>query len=618
MVSSCPSLTQLLPPIPPITTTAHDQKITTFPRLFPRVDAVYNSLATASNLDNESKRLTERIHLDFVRAGAKFDAAKQKLNAEIVQKLASLETQFTQNVLKDEEVTIGPLTERDMAGCPSDLIQAAREAASSLGHKEGYIITLSRSLVEPFLTFADRRDLRESAWTKWTKRGELDPSRDNRAIAKQILLLRSQQAELHGYATYADYQTADTMAKTPIAVMGLLLNVWAKAKVSADVERQALESFVASLDPSSNPLQGSSLQPWDWRYYGEKVRSSKYDFDESLLKPYLSLKAVTSAVFDVAGRLFGLKFVETDVKAYHPDVKVYEVREVGPDGVDNLRAIFLHDNFMRAGKRSGAWMSELRAALPSEGIVPIILNNNNFAKGPSNGEASLLSYDDARTLFHEFGHGLHGMLSEAKFHRLAGTNVLRDFVELPSQLMEHWIGEREVLKQHALHIETKEPIPDELLDRLKAARNYGQGFATIEYTSSALVDQALHALPRAALESLDLAKFEEEELERLKMPQGIIMRHRPAHFQHLFSSSSYASAYYVYLWAEVLDADGFDAFKKDAHDIFDQATAQRLRKFIYSSGNTLEPGAAYRAFRGRDPVVEPMLEKKGLVAAASV
>jgi peptidyl-dipeptidase Dcp len=591
---------------------AHENKVSNYPGLFPRVDAVHSSLK-ASDLDDEAKRLTERIHLDFVRAGARFDEAKQKQNAKIVQKLASLETEFAQNVLKDEEVTIGPLTEQDMVGCPDDLKQAAREAAASLGHKEGYIISLSRSLVEPFLTFADRRDLREAAWLKWTKRGELDPSRDNRKIAKEILLLRSKQAELHGYKTFADYQTADMMAKSPDKVLDLLNNVWEKAKASANAEREALEAFVAAID--SNPLQGSRILPWDWRYYAEKVRSAKYDFDEALLKPYFSLKAVTNAAFDCAGKLFGLMFVEKpEVSAYHPDVKVYEVREEGPDGEDKLRAIFLHDNFMRQGKRSGAWMSELRGALPCEGIVPVIINNNNFAKGPDNGQGSLLSYDDARTLFHEFGHGLHGMLSEAKFHRLAGTNVLRDFVELPSQLMEHWVSEPQVLKQHALHIETQAPIPDELLDRLKAARNYGQGFATIEYTSSALVDQALHALPRTELEALDLAVFEREELARLQMPQGIIMRHRPAHFQHLFASSSYASAYYVYLWAEVLDADGFDAFKVDKKDIFDPETAKRLRRFIYSSGNTLEPGAAYRAFRGRDPVVEPMLAKKGLLA----
>ncbi|GAX80240.1 hypothetical protein CEUSTIGMA_g7678.t1 [Chlamydomonas eustigma] len=619
---------------------AHSNKIYTYPGLFPRLEAVYNSRAH-SDLNPEQVRLVERLHLDFVRAGAKFDAAAQCRYSEIMEKLAELETVFTQNVLADEAAYTIVLKAEELAGCPSDLVAAARQAAVERNQgTEDYVITLSRSLVEPFLTFADRRDLRERAWRAWTKRGELDPSRDNRAIAKKILLLRAEQARMHGFNTFAAYQTDDTMARSPGRVMELLENVWGRAKDAAERERQAMEEFLASLPLTTGEgkvaAEKVDIQPWDWRYYAEKVRQAKYDFDEAALKPYLSLEAVTKAVFDVAGKLFGLKFVKRgDVTAYHPDVVVYEVRESSSGlntngahangsahangqpseisrGSDRLVAIFLHDNFSRPNKRSGAWMSELRSALPCEGIVPIILNNNNFARGTG---PTLLSFDDAKTLFHEFGHGCHGMLSNSKYNRLAGTNVLRDFVELPSQLMEHWLDQPEVMKKHARHFETGEVIPDALLSKLKAARSFNQGFGTIEYTASALVDQALHQLPADKVEALDINKFEEQELSRLGMPQGIVMRHRPAHFQHLFSSSSYAAAYYVYLWAEVLDADGFEAFL-EAGSCFDPATAARAKEFIYSSGNSLEPGAAFKAFRGQDPIIEPMLKKKGMFRQA--
>jgi len=587
----------------------HESKIYTFPGLFARVDELHSRRHEHAAWTAEQVRLVERLHLDFVRAGAKFDAASQARYAEIMGRLAELQTTFSQNVLGDETAFTLVLTEADLAGCPPDLVAAAAQAAHERGKPAGdHVITLSRSLVEPFLTFASRRDLREQAWRAWTRRGELDPARDNHPIMKEILELRAEQAQMHGYASFADYQTADTMAQRPARVMELLENVWGKAKVSATAEREALEEFVAA----QGGEERIDIQPWDWRYYAEKVRQSRYNFDEAELKPYLSLEAMTAAVFDVAGQLFGLRFVERpDVAGYHPDVKVYEVREtVG--GEDTLRAVFLHDNYSRQNKQSGAWMSELRSACPALGSVPVILNNNNFAKG-SEGNPTLLSFDDARTLFHEFGHGCHGMLSATAYLRLAGTNVLRDFVELPSQLMEHWLSQPEVLKKHARHYKTGEPVPDELLDRLKAAENFNQGFGTVEYTISALLDQSLHQLPAAELADLDIVAFEEAELARLGMPQGITMRHRPAHFQHLFSTSAYASAYYVYQWAEVLDADGFEAFL-EAGSCFDRAVAQRARQYIYSSGNSLEPGEAYRMFRGRDPTVEPMLKKKGLLA----
>uniref|UniRef100_A0A7R9VQR7 oligopeptidase A n=1 Tax=Chlamydomonas euryale TaxID=1486919 RepID=A0A7R9VQR7_9CHLO len=592
---------------------AHDTMVYTLPGLFKRLDTLYSQRDTAG-LDAEQLRLLERLHLDFVRAGARFEPQQQARYGQIMERLAELTTKFTQNILADESEFTLPLSEADMSGCPPELVAAAKQAAHERGRPEGEcVVTLSRSLVEPFLTFSDRRDLREKAWRAWTQRGELDAKRDNHPIMREILQLRAEQAALHGYQSFAEYQTADTMAQRPARVMELLEEVWGKAKVSANAEREALAEFVASQESAAADAC-PDIQPWDWRYYAEKVRQSRYNFDEGELKPYFSLDAMTAAIFDVANRLFGLSFVhKEDVQAYHPDVKVYEVRET-VDGEERLVAVFLHDNFSRANKKSGAWMSELRSACPDIGRVPIILNNNNFAKA-SAGEPTLLSFDDARTLFHEFGHGLHGMLSRTRYLRLAGTNVLRDFVELPSQLMEHWMEQPEVLRAHARHYKTGEAVPDALLDRLKAARAFNQGFATVEYTSSALMDQSLHQLPADALKDLDLNEFEKTEMARLGMPQGMVMRHRPAHFQHLFSTSMYASAYYVYLWAEVLDADGFEAFM-EAGSCFDADTAARVRRCIYASGNSMEPGEAYRMFRGRDPVIEPMLKKKGMLAVA--
>jgi peptidyl-dipeptidase Dcp len=402
------------------------------------------------------------------------------------------------------------------------------------------------------------------------------------------------------------------MAKTPEAVMELLEKVWVRAKESANRERKALEEYVRSSE-GLKESDAVDIQPWDWRYYAEKVRQSKYNFDEAALKPYLSLDNVTNAVMTVSNKLFGLRYIKRpDIVSYHPDVDTYEVRETLADGTDKLVAIFIHDNFARQYKSSGAWMSEYRgqtknlAAGEDEiNMVPIISNNNNFAKG----SPTLLSFDDATTLFHEMGHGHHGMLSDATYSRLAGTNVLTDFVELPSQLMEHWLKEPEVLKQFAKHHETAEVVPDELLAKLKAASEFNQGFATIEYTACALLDMAMHQTED--FDSFDLKQFEDAELARLGMPQGIIMRHRPTHFQHLFSGSHYAAGYYVYLWAEVLDADAFAAFKETG-DVFDKQTAANVRKHIYSSGNTVEPGELFRRFRGRDPAIEFMLEKKGL------
>ena len=584
---------------------AHTNAIYMHAALFKRVDALYHQRALPG-LTAEQMRLLERVHLDFVRAGARLSADAQARYGKIMEKLAELTTQFSQNVLADEaSYSLVLKSEDDLAGLPEFVRAGARQAAIERGI-DGFVITISRSLIVPFLTFSDNRALREQTYKAWTGRGEgVNEGAgkfNNTHIIAEIMALRLEQASLHGYANYADYALSDTMAGKQSAVLDLLMKVWKPAKEKAMLECEALQAMALSRD------ENITIAPWDWRYYAEKVRQARYDLDDASVKPYFSLESMVEAAFECANRLFGLKFIlQPKLKAYHPDVKIYEVQNA--DG--SLVGVFLHDNFSRPTKRGGAWMSNYRAQSRIDGnVTPIVANNNNFAKGAA-GKPTLLSFDDARTLFHEFGHGLHGLLSNVHYERLSGTSVLRDFVELPSQLFEHWLSEPDVLKRHARHIETGEAIPDALIKRLKAARQFNQGFETVEYTSSALVDLALHS--QSSMADLDIAKFETQQLQQIGMPKQIQMRHRLPHFGHLFSGSGYASQYYVYLWAEVLDADGYEAFN-EAGDPFDVATAARLRKFIYSSGNTMEPSEAYRGFRGRAPIVTPMLKKKGLLA----
>jgi len=584
---------------------AHSSAFFMHRALFARIDALHAQRETLA-LTPEQRRVLERYHFDFVRAGAKLEPAAQLRYAQIMSRLAELTTRFGQNVLADESAYQLVLRdEADQAGLPGFVRAAMRQAAADRGVTDGLLVTLSRSHIVPFLTFSERRDLREQAWRAWTSRGEHAGEHDNRDVAREILSLRNEQARLHGFASYADYALTDTMAGQQSAVTALLKQVWEPAKARAAQEQAALEAMALSRG------EVLRIEPWDWRFYAEKVRQARYDLDEATIKPYFPLSRMVEAVFDCAQRLFGLRFIEQPaVKAYHPDVKVYEVRGAN----DAVVGVFLHDNYARSSKRSGAWMSSFRKQSRNGGgaegrVIPIVINNNNFAKGAP-GEPTLLSFDDANTLFHEFGHGLHGLLSDVTYERLSGTSVLRDFVELPSQLFEHWLSEPEVLKRHARHCTTDEPIPDALIAKLHEARLFNQGFETVRYTASALVDMAAHAL--TAPEAPDVVAFERAELERIGAPASTGINHRLTHFQHLFAGSGYAAGYYVYLWAEVLDADGFDAFV-EAGDPFDPAVASRLREFIYASGNSLEPSAAYRAFRGRAPVVEPMLKKRGLV-----
>nr|WP_297529587.1 M3 family metallopeptidase [uncultured Roseateles sp.] len=584
---------------------AHTNAIYLNAALFERVERLHERRASLG-LPPESLRLLERVHLDFVRAGARLQGEARARYAANMERQAELNTRFAQNVLADESSYQLVLRgEAELAGLPDFVRAAARQAALDRGHAEAgvHVVTLSRSLIVPFLTFSERRDLREQAWRAWVGRGEIAGETDNRALVRELLALRHEQAVLHGHRSFADYALADTMAGRQSAVQGLLDQVWEPAKAAAARERALLDEVRAQLG------HDLTIEAWDWRWYAEKVRQQRFQLDEAEVKPYFPLDAMVQAMFDCASRLYGLRFVaQPQVAGYHPDVKVYEVQR--PDGL--LRGIFVQDNFARPTKRSGAWMNALRwQARNGMAALPIILNNNNFAKGAP-GEPTLLSFDDVRTLFHEFGHGLHGLLSDVEFERLSGTQVLRDFVELPSQLMEHWMAEPEVLKRHARHYKTGEPLPDALLDRLKAAATFNQGYETVRYCASALVDLAIHAREQA--EVPDPVAFERETLERLGLPPAIGLNHRLTHFQHLFSGSYYASGYYVYLWAEVLDCDAFEAFV-EAGDPFDAATAQSLLANILSVGNSREPGATYRAFRGRDASVVPMLKGRGLIPA---
>ena len=580
---------------------AHRSAIFLDSSLFARIDELHRRRSELG-LDAEQLRLLERVHFDFERAGARLPEPAKARRAAIVERLASLSTRFAQNVLADEaSYQLVLKDERDFAGLPEDLRAAARAAARQRGVETGAVITLSRSLIAPFLTFSERRDLREQAFKAWIRRGENDGEHDNRPVAREMLALRNELARLHGYRNFADYALVDRMAGTPAAVAQLLAQVWEPAKSRAATECDALRA-TALAHGEAHPIE-----PWDWRFYAEKVRKAHYGFDGAELKPYFALDRMLGAAFDTANRLFGIRFVERpDLHAYHPDVRVFEVR--GRD--DRVVGVFLSDNFARPTKRGGAWMSAYRYQSRIDGeTLPIIANNNNFAKGAP-GEPTLLSADDLRTLFHEFGHGLHGLLSQVTYDRLSGTQVLRDFVELPSQIFEHWAFEPEVLKRHALHQVTGERIPDELIEKLKEAQRWNKGFETVEYTASALVDMALHS--RTEADGVDIGEFERTELARIGMPREIVLRHRLPHFGHLFQGDAYAAGYYVYMWAEVLDCDGYEAFV-EAGSPFDRELADRLYRHVYSSGGTLEPATAFRAFRGRDAIVGPMLASRGLV-----
>ncbi|SCX17734.1 Peptidyl-dipeptidase dcp [Agrobacterium sp. DSM 25558] len=582
----------------------HYSKIGMNEALFKRIDTLWEKRDELA-LTGEELRVLERHWKGFVRAGAKLAKDHQERLAAINEELAGLGAKFGQNVLADEKSWKLLLTEEDeLAGIPDFLKDSMAGAAREHGEDGKFAVTLSRSIIEPFLTFSERRDLREQAFKAWVARGENGGETDNRETVKRTLELRDEKAKLLGYVNFASYKLDNTMAKTPDAVNALLTQVWEKAVECAGEEETELAAVIR--DEGKN----HDVMPWDWRHYAEKLRAKKFSFSEAELKPYLQLEKIIEACLDVAQRLFGIRAVELkDVTAYHPDVRTFEIRNEPGD----LVAMFLGDFFARPSKRSGAWMSAFQSQhkLPLKngtvGELPIIYNVCNFAK-PSQGKPALLSLDDARTLFHEFGHALHGMLSNVTYPSVSGTGVSRDFVELPSQLYEHWLTVPEILEKYALHYETGAPMPKALLDKVLAAQTFNAGFNTVEFTSSALVDMAFHT--RGTVD--DPMAVQTEILASLNMPKSIVMRHATPHFQHVFSGDGYSAGYYSYMWSEVLDADAFAAFEETG-DPFNAEMARKLKDNIYAVGGSIDAEETYQAFRGKMPSPDAMLQKRGLV-----
>ncbi len=571
---------------------AFASEVTNNAALFARIDALWQARENLS-LTAEQLRVLTLYRQMFLRSGALLQGEQAERLTAVKSRLAVLGTQFSQNLLADERSWYMELAEADLEGLP-DFVVASAQAAGAEKGLSGPVVTLSRSLIVPFLQFSPRRGLRQKAYEAWVARGANGGATDNRAVAVETLALRAERAHLLGYASFADYKLEPEMAKTPAAVRDLLMRVWTPAKAKALQDAELLQARLVA-DGIAGPLE-----PWDWRYYSEQRRAAEHDLDEAALKPYLGLEAMLAACFDCATRLFGLEFRALDIPLYHVDARAWEVTRNGTH-----IAVFIGDYFARGSKRSGAWCSAMRSQRKLGGdIRPIVVNICNFAKA----DPALLSYDDARTLFHEFGHALHQMLSNVTYGFISGTSVARDFVELPSQLYEHWLEVPAVLEQHARHWQTGAPMPAEMLQRLLAAGTYDQGFATVEFISSALVDLAFHEGAAPA----DPMQKQAEVLESLGMPRAIRMRHATPHFAHVFSGDGYSSGYYSYMWSEVMDADAFAAFE-EAGDPFDPATAARLEKFILSAGGSEEPDQLYTKFRGRMPGVEPLLKGRGLL-----
>jgi peptidyl-dipeptidase Dcp len=580
---------------------AFEDQITQNARLFARIAAVYEARDRA-NLTPEQKRLVWFHHTNFVRAGAKLDDPSKKRLSEINQRLATLFTSFSQNVLGDETERVLVLeAEADLAGLPESLRAAAAAAAESRGHKGKWAVLNTRSSVDPFLTYSERRDLREKVWRTFVSRGDNGDARDNNKTITEILALRAERAKLLGYATHAHWRLEASMAGTPERAMGLLEAVWKPAVARV---REEVVDMQAIADKEGAKL---TIEPWDYRFYAEKVRKAKYDLDENEVKPYLQLEKLREGMFWVAEQLLGLRFAPVSgIPTYHADVRVWEVKDAAGKHV----GLWYFDPYARPGKRSGAWMNAYRVqerfAAP---VTTIVSNNSNFVKGAA-GAPVLISWTDAETLFHEFGHALHGLSANVSYPSLSGTRVFRDYVEFPSQILEHWLPTPEVLNRFALHHQTGQPIPKELVAKIERAETFNQGFATTEYLGSALVDMKLHL---AGATPIDPDAFERETLAALGMPKQIVMRHRTPHFTHVFSSDAYSAGYYSYLWADTLTADAFEAFT-EAGGPWDKAVAQRLRDHVFSRGNTVDPAEAYRAFRGRDAGIAALMRKRGFPA----
>ncbi len=574
-------------------------KITQNTKLFKRIEAVYNS-KDKSKLTAEQKRLVKTYYDNYVYNGAKLDAKTKAKVSALNQELAGLYTKFSQNLLSEENNQWVELkSESDFAGLPEELQNAAKSNAAE--HKLTCLgaVANTRSSVEPFLTYSSDRALREKVWRMFVNRGDNNNAQDNNATIVAILKLRAQRAKLMGYASHADWKLSNTMAKNPKKAMQLMLDIWKPAVAQVHLEVADMQKIV---DTEGGNFK---IQPWDYRYYAEKVRKEKYDLDQNEVKQYLQLDKLREGMFWVAGELFDLKFIlAKDVPVYQEDVTVYQV--VNKTTGKNV-GLWYFDPYARKGKRSGAWMNEYRMQERFNGEVPTIVSNNaNFIKGAA-GEPVLISWDDASTLFHEFGHALHGLCSNVNYPLLAGTNVARDYVEFPSQILEHWLSTPEVLKTYALHYKTGEPMPQALLDKIEKASHFNEGFSTVELISSALIDMKLHM---EGDKTIDPDAFEKTTLAALNMPSEIVMRHRTPQFGHIFSSDEYSAGYYSYLWADVICADAYEAFT-EAKGPYDKEVAKRLLKYVFSSGNTTDQGDAYRSFRGRDAKVDALMRAKG-------
>ena len=596
---------------------AFEDEITQNEPLFARIAAVYTSPDKAK-LTPEQQRLTWRRYTTFVRAGAKLDAPSKKRLSEINQRLASLYTSFSQNVLADEEGYVLYLDkEADLAGLPDSFRAGAAAAAESKGKKGSWAVTNTRSSVEPFLTYSTRADLREKVYTSFVNRGDNGDAHDNNKLISEVLRLRSERAKLLGYPTHAHWRLENAMAKTPERATALMEEVWKPAVARVHEEVADMQAIAEGVRGEAKSGDKRKIAPWDYRFYAEKVRKAKYDLDENEVKPYLQLEKLREGMFWVAGELLGFVFTplgahdgQSGVEIYHPDVRVWEVKD---KTTGKHVGLWYFDPYARPGKHSGAWMATYRRQEKFKGAVStIVSNNSNFVKGKE-GTPVLIGWSDARTLFHEFGHALHGLSSDVTYPTLAGTQVARDYVEFPSQLLEHWVHTPEVLERFALHYQTGKPIPKELVAKIEKAANFNQGFNTVEYLSAALVDMKLHTLPDAS--AIDPDKFERETLSALGMPKEIVMRHRTPQFSHVFAGDSYSAGYYSYLWADTLTEDAFNAFT-EAKGPYDAAVAERLRKNVFATGDTIDPADAYRAFRGKDPDTGALMRARGFAKPA--
>jgi peptidyl-dipeptidase Dcp len=580
---------------------AFSDEITQNAKLFQRVEAVYQSKDKVK-LTPEQQRLTWRRYTTLVRAGARLEAPAKKRLTEINQRLATLYTTFSQNVLADEESHALVLDkEADLAGLPESVRNGAAAAAEARGQKGKFAITNTRSSMEPFLTYSTRADLREKVWKTYVSRGDNGDAHDNKKIISEVLKLRAERAKLLGYPTHAHWRVEDTMAKTPERAMALMEEVWAPAVARV---REEVADMQAIADKSGAKRK---IAPWDYRFYAEKVRKAKYDLDEGEVKQYLQLEKLREGMFWVAGELFGFAFTPvSNVEVYHPDVRVWEVKD---KTTGKHVGLWYFDPYARPGKRSGAWMNAYRNQERFRGeVTTIVSNNSNFVKGKE-GEPILISWDDARTLFHEFGHALHGLSSNVTYPTLSGTSVARDYVEFPSQLLEHWLSTPQVLDKFALHYQTGTPMPKALVAKIDKASTFNQGFSTVEYLSAALIDMKLHLAGDA---DIDVDAFEKETLKALGMPPQIVMRHRTPQFSHVFAGDSYSAGYYSYLWSDTLTADAYNAFT-EGKGPYDPSVAERLRKHVFSVGNTVDPADGYRAFRGKDAGTDALMRKRGFV-----